>query len=1066
MRPNGFPVFAAGSLLTMEPWSEGDPDISTTRQRGTMSKAMTAEDLLRHWGWMRALARSLVRDDSLAEDAVQDAFLAAVRSPPRREEALGAWLRTALRRCVSRIRVQDEARKRREALAAREERLAREPGHDIETLEVQRILIDEVLRLEEPFRSTVLLRFFDGLTVAAIARRHGVDESTARWRLGTALERLRSALTRRKVGAASWQASLAPLLGRLPAPIEEGAEAAAPGSSAASRVSRTSAYLTTGVAALKLKSIVIAGVLSLIIAGIIIHRSGALLTGSRRTEEKGGARAVPGVVLEEAPPTVAPPPAAEAPAATREEAAAEKVAARVLRGLVTSAITDGPLPGAAVLVRGSKVDTVAGETGEYALEGLPPGELFIVARAEGHAEQHARLRLEDASGFRQDFRLEPAVELRVSVSDPSGRPIEGVEVTPAQPNRDYVHDEVYTRRTGPDGTTLLAGINRNDPPQVNARKAGYSEVWTRDYRIEEEAPSAELRIVLEPRPLLEKIVTGTVTDPGGKPLEGIHVQWIHPHGEREGRQVTDTDRGGRYVLRFETDKDRAAISAYGDGWAPAIREGVKPGDHAEPTVVDFVLEPGHWLEGTVVDEEGGPVEGAAVNVMPSLGTLRNVTLHPGNLRSASTDAEGRFRIVDLAGPRVAIQLRGPAGGGWSHNMNETVDVDRTVDLVLERWKVIRGRVKDADTGEPVPAFTVKLKKGVGYYDYKRCDPGESFHSAEGKFLLEKLDPDLFTFSVEASGYIGVIREDVPSTPLDGGNEIVVEMTRGADLEGVVIDRADGSPIEGAAVSYGVPKRSDLAWDRGALEGMMNAQRSVTGPDGTFRVIESDAGTVFVQAKGYARRAIRPEERKASLDASGERLVVALDRGAVLRGILYQEGAPCRTGFFVLSREPDPEAGGAGSVREWIGNLDRDENGAFEAADLAPGDYILAHYRETPAKATAGLGIHGKVEVPAGGETRVEFGKDYGSLVYAGRLIDTGGQGLDEVHLELEPAFEWRYTRFSAYVKGSHGSRFWFEGLRPGTYRARVRSHDGALRELPDLDLRASAEEETVVVRGR
>ena len=1024
---------------------------------------MTTEDLLRHWGWMRALARSLVRDDSQAEDAVQEAFLAAVRSPPRREEALGAWLRTVLRRCVSRSRVEEEGRRRREALAARDERLHHEPGHDIETLEIQRLLIDEVLRLDEPCRSTVLLRFFDGLTVAAIARRQGVDESTARWRLKTALERLRTALSRRKGDRASWQAALAPLLGPLRAPLEEGGEAviaSGNGAGASSRVCRTSTYLTAGAAALKLKTVLVAGVLSLILAGFLVHRLGSSMPGERRAES-AGTGVTPAVAVKETQPPASPEIAVEVLGPTREETVGEKAPGRVLRGLVTSVLTDGPLPRAVVLLRGSESETVADENGEYALEGLPPGELFVIARADGHAEQHARLRLSDAAGFRQDFRLEPAVELHVTVNDPAGRPIEGVEVTPAQPNRDYVHDDVYTRRTGADGTALLTGINRNDLPQVNARKAGYSEVWTRDYRVEEDAATAELRIILEPRPRLERVVTGTVTGPGGKPLEGMHVQWIHPHGEHEGRQVTDTDRGGRYVLRFETDKERATISAYGDGWAPAIREGIGPGDRNEPAVVDFELEPGHWLEGTVVDEEGKPVEGAAVNVMPTLGTLRNVTLYPGNLRAASTDAEGRFRITELTGPRVALQLRGPRGGGWAHNMNETVEVDREVDLVLERWKAIRGRVRDADTGEPVAAFTVKLKKGVGYYDYKRCDPGESFHSPEGTFVLEKLDPDRFTFSVEASGYISVLLDDVPSALPEGGNEVIVEMTRGADLEGIVMDRADGSPIAGAAVSYGVSKRGDLAWDRGALESLTNHQRSVTGADGTFRVVESEAGTVFVHAKGYARRAIRPEDRKASLDASG-RVVVALDRGAVLRGILYQAGTPCRTGFLILSREPDPEAG-AGGIREWIGNLERDENGAFEAADLAPGEYTLAHYRETPEKAAAGLGIHARVEIAADRETRIEFGKDYGNIVYAGRLIDTQGQGLDEVHLELEPAFDWGYTRFSAYVKGSHASRFHFEGLRPGTYRARVRSHDGGIRELPDVDLRSSAEEETVVV---
>ena len=1024
---------------------------------------MTTEDLLRHWGWMRALARSLVRDDSQAEDAVQEAFLAAVRSPPRREEALGAWLRTVLRRCVSRSRVDEAGRRRRETLAARDERLHQEPGHDIETLEIQRLLIEEVLRLDEPLRSTVLLRFFDGWTVAAIARRQGVDESTARWRLKIALERLRSALSKRKGDKASWQAALAPLLVPLRAPLEEGGEAVAAsgnGAGASSRVCPTSMSLTAGAAALKLKTVLAAGVLSLILAGFLVHHLGSSLTGERRGES-ADTRAAPAVAAKETlPPTsgtaveVLPP---------REETGGDKAPGRVLRGLVTSAVTDGPLPRAVILLRGSESETVADESGEYALEGLPPGELFVIARADGHAEQHARLRLSDVPGFRHDFRLDPAVELHVTVNDPAGRPLEGVEVTPAQPNRDFVHDDVYTRRTGADGTALLTGINRSDLPQVNARKAGYSEVWTRDYGVAEDAATAELRITLEPRPSLERVVTGTVTGPGGKPLEGMHVQWIHPHGEHKGRQVTDTDRGGRYVLRFETDKERATISAYGDGWAPLIREGIGLGDRNEPAVVDFELDPGHWLEGTVVDEEGKPVEGAAVNVMPTLGALRNVTLYPGNLRAASTDAEGRFRITELTGPRVALQLHGPRGGGWAHNMNETVEVDREVDLVLERWKAIRGRVRDADTGEPVMAFTVKLKKGVGYYDYKRCDPGESFHSAEGSFVLEKLDPDRFTFSVEAGGYISVLLDDVPSAPPEGGNEVLVEMTRGADLEGVVMDRADGSPIAGAAVSYGVSKPGDLAWDRGALESLTNHQRSVTGADGKFRLVESEAGTVFVQAPGYARRAIRPEDRKAFLDASG-RVVVALDRGAVLRGVLYQAGAPCRTGFLILSREPDPEAG-ARRTREWIGNLERDENGAFEAVDLAPGEYTLAHYRETPGKAAAGLGIHARVEVPADRETRVEFGKDYGNIVYAGRLIDGEGQGLDEVHLELEPAFDWGYTRFSAYVKGSHANRFHFEGLRPGTYRARVRSHDGGIRELPDVDLRSSAEEETVVLTG-
>ena len=42
----------------------------------------TFEDLLRHSAWVQALARTLVRDADLAEDLVQETWLAALRRPP------------------------------------------------------------------------------------------------------------------------------------------------------------------------------------------------------------------------------------------------------------------------------------------------------------------------------------------------------------------------------------------------------------------------------------------------------------------------------------------------------------------------------------------------------------------------------------------------------------------------------------------------------------------------------------------------------------------------------------------------------------------------------------------------------------------------------------------------------------------------------------------------------------------------------------------------------------------------------------------------------------------------
>jgi hypothetical protein len=78
----------------------------------------------------------------------------------------------------------------------------------VERAEAQRTLLAVVLELDEPYRSTVLARYAQGESSAAIARRTGVNESTVRTRLARAQEQLRERLGRGSSGLAA----LAPLL--------------------------------------------------------------------------------------------------------------------------------------------------------------------------------------------------------------------------------------------------------------------------------------------------------------------------------------------------------------------------------------------------------------------------------------------------------------------------------------------------------------------------------------------------------------------------------------------------------------------------------------------------------------------------------------------------------------------------------------------------------------------------------------------------------------------------------------------------------------------------------------
>src|SRR4029078_5733188 len=72
----------------------------------------------------------------------------------------------------------------------------------------QRLLADCVVTLEEPFRRTLLLRYFESLSAERIAEVEGVAQATVRWRLAEALERLRAAMGQRTGERKRWMGAL------------------------------------------------------------------------------------------------------------------------------------------------------------------------------------------------------------------------------------------------------------------------------------------------------------------------------------------------------------------------------------------------------------------------------------------------------------------------------------------------------------------------------------------------------------------------------------------------------------------------------------------------------------------------------------------------------------------------------------------------------------------------------------------------------------------------------------------------------------------------------------------
>jgi RNA polymerase sigma-70 factor (ECF subfamily) len=202
--------------------------ISPVIMNGT-SPSISVETLLSHQAWVRALARSLVRDPAAAEDLGQEAMLAALRTPPRDGIAVRAWFRRVLRnRLLNRVRSRARRASREVAAARPEAGPPLEPS--IERVERHRQVVNLVLDLPGPFRETVVLRFFDNLTTREIGERLGVPGSTVRSRLTRALAMLRERLDEEHGGSrGAGCVALLPLLSDRPIAGAVGSTALGPG---------------------------------------------------------------------------------------------------------------------------------------------------------------------------------------------------------------------------------------------------------------------------------------------------------------------------------------------------------------------------------------------------------------------------------------------------------------------------------------------------------------------------------------------------------------------------------------------------------------------------------------------------------------------------------------------------------------------------------------------------------------------------------------------------------------------------------------------------------------------
>lgn len=736
-----------------------------------------AEELERHAAFLRRVAAGILGDAGRAEDVVQDTFAAALERPPERPRNLRAWL-GAVARNLARMRIRAEARRARREAGLPAPGAIAGPAEIAARLEMQRRVLAELDRLDEPTRAVLFHRFFDGLSPKAIAERTGESRGAVRMRIHRGLGRLRDRFGVTPEDRRRSRALLLLLLHRRPpAPVPLGLPP----------------LLLTGAALMtKNKIAAAAAALLLIAAGTSWYL------------------ARPAGPTPPAPPTVAG--AAPAEPETADAAANAAPPADVPAGhvLVHVLSPDGePVPGARLSLaprppgadpiplgrtdlRGASIATVAAD--------LLPGRLRAEHPDFGPGDTFVTAEIREAT-----LRLGRTVSVRGVVVDESGRPVAAARVTfdyrPQAADGDGSGSFESRSRTSEDGSFAMPGVGvfgHGGLLTVRAEGFATARLPVRSFG---EHP---IRVVLSP-PVEARV---RLVDGGGDPIVGalaVLFSESRPRGPSLLALRPDPvgtslpNEGDGFFSTGDLPAGRYCLVAAAPGHRPLFLPSLDLRRRNPPPV--FVLERASGVTGTVVDATtGAPIGDASVSVIPdaSVGTWNDLGPELERRLDAvarvRTTGDGRF-FHPLADPDDSLRLAVRAAGYRPEYRRLSGAADARplrIGLTSRRGPDrVTGRVVDPD-GRPIPGAVVTwFPEGTAV-----AGPDGSFEIGERTSVV----------SISAPGYSSVLHGLA-----DGEEELVVRMAPAVRVSGTAVDER-GDPICGArlllrADSPDVPSRS-------------------------------------------------------------------------------------------------------------------------------------------------------------------------------------------------------------------------------------------------------------------
>ena len=440
------------------------------------------------------------------------------------------------------------------------------------------------------------------------------------------------------------------------------------------------------------------------------------------------------------------------------------------------------------------------------------------ARASGRGEASiAGVRV--VAGQRTEvgtLRLRGGGIVRGTVVDADGQGIPGATVSAERDLSMQSGDLVD--ETGSTGAFEIRGVPAGRL-SVGATHPAYAPAKPVVAEVEPGKETAAIRLVLlegarvegravhrDGRPFASGLVRAAALEPG---TEGIGDE-RSPVGP-DGSFVIDHVTAGRTRVEF------LAPSAPGALTGVASREVVLR--DGETATVDFSLR--DVLVAGSVTRGGQPAPGVRVSVrsLEGASTVRYGGLAPRALVAApgppflvaTTQEDGRYELLVFTPGRARVSLDSVAGDQrYPGREVDVPDVDRfELDLEIAETTV-SGTVVDKDSGDPVSDASVGLRRSSA-----RTGP-------DGRFSIA-VEPGEYRLEAQAPGRRRTV------LPLnvgpDGLSDVRVEMERGVDLRGRVVDAAgrpapslEVVPPTPAVISPETPIRSPTARSGSTVSG--------------------------------------------------------------------------------------------------------------------------------------------------------------------------------------------------------------------------------------------------------